>query len=92
MSAVIAPNTDPTTTDSNDPAATMHSWSNTKNSKDEARGDPNALVWEIYNRKDGLVYVICDGYREFLKEPAGPEIYNERFYPWYALDLQRPRR
>jgi hypothetical protein len=71
--------------DSNDPAATMHSWSNTKNSKDEARGDPNALVWEIYNRKDGLVYVICDGYREFLKEPAGPEIYNERFYPWYGL-------
>ena len=27
-------------------------------------------MWEIYNRKDGLVYVICDGYREFLREPA----------------------
>lgn len=51
----------------------------------DLRGSPNALVWEIYNRKDGLVYVICDGYREFLKEPAGPDIYNERFYPWYAL-------
>ena len=53
--------------------------------KGEGRGSPNALVWEIYNKKDGLVYVVCDGYREFLREPAAPDIYNERFYPWYGL-------
>ena len=49
------------------------------------RNDKNALVWEIYNRKDGLIYIVCDGYREFLREPEAPEVYNERFYPWYAL-------
>jgi hypothetical protein len=49
------------------------------------RAVKNAVVWEIYNRKDGLIYIVCDGYKEFLREPAAPEIYNERFYPWYAL-------
>ena len=42
-------------------------------------------VWQIYCRKDGLVYEVCEGYKDFLREPASPEIYNERFYPWYAL-------
>jgi len=67
-----------------DPTKTMSDWSTSKD-KDDSRGEPNAIVWEIYSRKDGLVYVVCDGYREFLREPAGPEVYNERFYPWYAL-------
>jgi hypothetical protein len=58
-------------------------WSN--NNKGKTRGEPNAIVWEIYNRKDGLVYTVCDGYTEFLREPSSPEIYNERFYPWYGL-------
>jgi hypothetical protein len=42
-------------------------------------------IWQIYCRKDGLVYEVCDGYEDFLREPASPEIYNERFYPWYTL-------
>jgi hypothetical protein len=67
-----------------DPSKAMEEWMSSKD-KDKNRGEPNAIVWEIYNRNDGLVYVVCDGYREFLKEPASPEIYNERFYPWYAL-------
>ncbi len=51
-------------------------------------GDKNCAfcsVWQIYCRKDGLVYEVCDGYDDFLREPASPEIYNERFYPWYGL-------
>ena len=43
------------------------------------------LVWDIYCRKDGLIYTVCDGYNDFLREPASPEIYNERFFPWYPL-------
>ena len=69
--------------DDTDPTKAMYDWTTSRGK--ETRSEPNALVWEIYNRKDGLVYVICDGYREFLREPASPEIYNERFYPWYAL-------
>lgn len=42
-------------------------------------------VWETYSRVDGLVYVMCDGYKDFLQEPAPPECYTARFWPWYPL-------
>jgi hypothetical protein len=42
-------------------------------------------VWEIYNRKDGLVYVACDGYPDFLREPGAPDTPLERFWPWFTL-------
>src|SRR5215472_3827774 len=44
-------------------------------------------VWEIYGRKDGLVYTVCDGYPDFLREPASPEVYTDRFWPWFVLTL-----
>ena len=44
-------------------------------------------VWEIYNRKDGLVYVVCDGYPDFLQEPMPPEAPTTRFWPWFAVVL-----
>jgi hypothetical protein len=44
-------------------------------------------VWEIWNKKDGMVYVICDGYPDFLREPASSEVYTDRFWPWYVLTL-----
>jgi hypothetical protein len=45
----------------------------------------SALVWEIYNKRDGMVYVVCDGYQDFLREPASPEPWIERFFPWFAV-------
>jgi hypothetical protein len=75
--------------DPNDPVSNMlKEWGGDGYHAGGKTSDSNevtALVWEIYNRKDGLVYTICDGYREFLREPEAPQIYNERFYPWYAL-------
>ena len=59
----------------------MHARSQGRDIRDEAA----CIVWEAYNRKDGLVYEICDGYPEFLREPASPETKIERFYPWFAL-------
>jgi hypothetical protein len=44
-------------------------------------------VWEVYSRKDGLVYVLCDGYPDFLREPGQPEVWIERFYPWFVLSF-----
>ncbi len=44
-----------------------------------------ALVWEIFNKTDGLVYVVCDGYHDFLREPAEPEFYIDRFWPWFLV-------
>lgn len=45
----------------------------------------SALVWEIYNKKTGMVYVVCDGYPDFLREPASPDPWIERFYPWFPV-------
>lgn len=46
-----------------------------------------AVVWQIYNRKDRLVYTVCDGYPDFLQEPSEPDIYTDRFWPWYPIVL-----
>jgi hypothetical protein len=43
------------------------------------------LVWHFYNRKDGLIYVVCDGYPDFLREPAAPDVYTDRFWPWFLV-------
>jgi hypothetical protein len=43
------------------------------------------LVWELFNKKDGLTYVICDGYPDFLREPAAPDVYTDRFWPWFLV-------
>lgn len=45
------------------------------------------LVWETYDRNTGLVYVTCDGYKDFLQEPDEPEVWTENFYPWYPIVL-----
>ena len=52
---------------------------------DEATPHPRACVWEIYHRKDGLVYVVCDGYSDFLQEPSSPDVEFSRFYPWFSF-------
>jgi hypothetical protein len=52
-------------------------------------------VWEIYNKADGLVYVIAEGYKDFLKEPSEPEIKLERFWPFFPLsfnDVENDRK
>lgn len=42
-------------------------------------------VWEIYSKTDNMVYVLLDGYSDFLMEPATPDAVLERFYPWFVL-------
>ena len=70
-----------------DPIAMAREWGagNAGDHQGQDRDESFGRVWEIYCRKDGLVYVVCDGYDDFLREPASPEMYNERFFPWYAL-------
>jgi len=53
----------------------------------EGNDGRSCVVWEIWNRKDGLVYTMCDGYPDFLREPASPEVYTDRFWPWFVLTL-----
>jgi hypothetical protein len=53
----------------------------------EGNDGRSCVVWEIWNRKDGLVYTMCDGYPDFLREPASPEVYTDRFWPWFVVSL-----
>ena len=57
------------------------------NEKEKGTGDDKqcCCIWEIYNRKDGLVYIVCDGYADFLREPGAPDTPLERFWPWFTL-------
>jgi hypothetical protein len=48
---------------------------------------PLACVWEIFHRKDRTVYVVCDGYCDFLQEPGPPEAETTRFWPWFSITL-----
>ncbi len=43
-----------------------------------------ARVWEIWDMRSNLVYVVCDGYPDFLVEPSAPLTYTDRFYPWFT--------
>lgn len=42
-------------------------------------------VWEIYDKRTRTVYVIADGYPDFLEEPREPTVSLERFWPFFTL-------
>lgn len=52
-------------------------------------------VWMMYHKPSGLKFELADGYKDFLKEPSGPEVAVERFFPIYALsfnELEHPTK
>ena len=53
----------------------------------EGNDGRSCCIWEVYNRKDGMVYTLCDGYKDFIREPASPEVHTDRFWPWFTLTL-----
>ena len=52
--------------------------------KEEAE-EGMVCVYELYDKPSGLVYVIAEGHKDFLKEPAGPELQVETFWPVFSL-------
>lgn len=51
--------------------------------EDAAKG--LACVYEVYDKPSGLVYVVAEGYNDFLEEPVAPKIKVDTFWPVYAL-------
>ena len=45
----------------------------------------HALVYEIWDKENQQCLTVCDGYPDFLKEPASPDVYLERFWPVFAI-------
>jgi len=70
-----------------EPTGEQHYQAGYGSNADDGPDMPLSCVWEIYNRKDGTVYVVCDGYPEFLQEPTTPEAEITRFWPWFAIVL-----
>lgn len=44
-----------------------------------------ACVWELYDKRTGLKYVIAEGFPDFLKEPGAPDVFIEQFFPYFAV-------
>jgi hypothetical protein len=55
------------------------------NDSKESMEDGMVCVYEVYDKPSGLVYVAAEGYDDFLKEPAAPELALETFWPVFAL-------
>lgn len=47
------------------------------------------MVWVMQHRKHGLEYHLCDGYRDFLKEPEAPEFEVEGFFRTVPIVLNQ---
>jgi hypothetical protein len=44
-----------------------------------------AMTYEHYNRRTGLMCVVCEGYPGFLVAPTPPRVAIPRFFPYYPL-------
>jgi len=51
----------------------------------ESQNNPLACVFELYDKPSGLKYVIVDGGKDFLEEPASPAVQLQSFWPIYSL-------
>jgi hypothetical protein len=52
-----------------------------------------AVIWAVWDCTTGLVYYVCDGYMDFLREPANPDVDVEGFFPFKVLsfnDIEDP--
>lgn len=47
--------------------------------------DGMVCAYEIYDKPSGMVYTVAEGFRDFLKEPAPPDLKLETFWPVFAL-------
>jgi|TARA_R100000084_G_scaffold109278_1_gene75380 hypothetical protein len=53
---------------------------------EEKEDDRNlALVWEVWDKDTGTCFTVVDGYKDWLKEPATPDVMLERFWPFFTL-------
>ena len=51
-------------------------------------------VWEHYDRQTGVVYLMADGHKAFLRQPGPPDVYVEDFWPVFALtfnEVENPK-
>lgn len=47
--------------------------------------DDLAMVWKVQDKNSGLEFTICEGFDNYLKAPACPDVRIERFFTLYPL-------
>jgi hypothetical protein len=55
------------------------------NTEDGDKIKKPVTVWEMQHKKSGMVYVIAEGFEDFLQEPAPPEVMIDRFWTLFPL-------
>lgn len=63
-------------------------------SLEDNKRDEMVCVWEHYDRQTGVVYIVCDGHKKFLRQPGPPDVYVEDFWPVFALtfnEVENPK-
>lgn len=52
---------------------------------DKTQEPTYCCVYEVYDKKLNQAFTVCDGYSDFLKEPAEPDVRIERFWPLFPI-------
>lgn len=53
--------------------------------KGKAVKEDCAKVWKVQDKRSGLEFVICEGFDDYLKAPACPDVKIERFFTLFPL-------
>lgn len=62
--------------------------------QDQAKKKDGVVLYEIQDKTTGMVFTIADGYPDFIREPAAPDLKLERFWTIFTLtfnDLENDR-
>lgn len=57
----------------------------THDTEDGQQQSSRTAVYEIWNKHQGQTYTICDGHPDYLVAPKTPDVYLERFWPFFVL-------
>lgn len=60
-------------------------WERWQEKDGEIKKTQAARLWRVMNRKTGQEFVICEGYKDYIKPPAPPDIKLKRFFDIYPL-------
>jgi hypothetical protein len=72
----------------------MRSWTAHTDGDKKPNDKSLAAVWEIQDKDTGMVFTIADGYCDYLRAPARPDVELERFWNLFVLtfnDLENDR-
>ncbi len=62
-------------------------WTASDSKDKESFKDSCACVWEVWCKTTGQTFTLVDGYPDFVREPAAPQLRLERFWPLFVLTM-----